>query len=401
MIGRCLPNGNNSYGLFEFEQAKMLVSSGLDVVYGYSDNRSIRFNRVVNTASGEFDGVRFIGKTLPIGGLPLPLVDVIKTHSLRSEFNQLAEAGWIPDVVYAHFPLLALTESFVHDLKTRGIPFVCMEHWSRVQTQKLNAHRRSLLKTCVDSAASFCWVGEDLRESVCSMIGIDRESIRVIPNMIDERVFYPSSKEPIERQVADPFTLLVCGRLVASKSLDLIIEAFSDYSKQNNAELLIVGDGSYRCQLEELAKGLGLGQQISFLGWSSPEEVADLMRKTDCYISASSVETFGTPFAEAWMCGTPCIGPDNNPLRKYFNQSNGFLFKAKDKESLIEAMVSVAELCKQGSYSPKAISSAASVRFSQSAVIERVISELEAAVEANPISNKSEKRFAGKRLLHG
>jgi glycosyltransferase involved in cell wall biosynthesis len=57
------------------------------------------------------------------------------------------------------------------------------------------------------------------------------------------------------------------ARLVASKGVDRLIEAFADVrASQPDAKLLIVGDGEDRPRLAQLAHRLNLSQAVCFTG---------------------------------------------------------------------------------------------------------------------------------------
>ena len=120
VLGRCMPNKKNSYGLFEFNQAKLLSQRLDGVCYAYVDNQSIRINRSIHSRNFVQEGVRCYGKSLPIGGLPKPSIEKIRSHELISLLNEVTIDGHQPDVIYAHFPLLTLTPRFVQELTTRG-----------------------------------------------------------------------------------------------------------------------------------------------------------------------------------------------------------------------------------------------------------------------------------------
>ena len=190
VIGRCLPDGRSSYGTFEMAQAKALAEVGHNVVYGYSDNRSVKVNRRVTFCTARHDGVFACGDVVPVGGLPLGVVGWFKTHGLCKVLDWFAANGFAPDLVYAHFPLLTLTEDFLSELKRRGIPLVCMEHWTLVQRRMLPKARIALLRRVVEEARAFCCVSDDLRDSVLWYCGDKWASkLYVVPNIVDEGLF--------------------------------------------------------------------------------------------------------------------------------------------------------------------------------------------------------------------
>lgn len=377
VIGRHLPASGSSAGLFELEQAKALKECGADVVFCFADNRSLRNNHSLRGVDGVIDGVRCIGRRVPVSTRIPPLNDTARLRSLKSILSQLADEDWVPDVVYAHFPLMTLTVKVIDLLDVLGIPIVCMEHWTKVQIKELSGRQVRLLRHAVAVSSAYCCVSEDLRDSVCELTETIPSDIPVIPNMIDESLFYPKAKgDTTIARNAGEVVFVCCGRLAPVKRVDLVIRAFTSLREKMEARLIVVGDGAERRRLVELAGNLGVFDRVAFVGWLAPREVADILREADCYVSASSCETFCVPFAESWMCGTPCIGPNNNPLRREFSDDNGALFISGNQSSLAKVMYEVSEKVFKNGYEPMLISQKAKASYSSKAVTEKLLNDV-------------------------
>ncbi len=95
------------------------------------------------------------------------------------------------------------------------------------------------------------------------------------------------------------------GRFVRKKSLPLLLEAFSKII-QPNVELVFIGDGPERSDLEQQAIELDIEQRVQFLGF-----VPDAGRYTKIYdlfvLPSGSAEAFGIVLLEAMMSGVPVI----------------------------------------------------------------------------------------------
>lgn len=64
------------------------------------------------------------------------------------------------------------------------------------------------------------------------------------------------------------FTIGYIGQLISRKNIGSLIKAFALFSKTNsNAELIIIGDGEDREQLEALSRSLSLTKNVRFLGF--------------------------------------------------------------------------------------------------------------------------------------
>ena len=338
VIGRSLPSSSSSYGLFEYNQAVALSKRALDVTYCFVDGRSVKVNRMVKTVAFNDGNLSVHGKVIPFGGLPLKAKWNIRGRALCRLLEEEMASGNRPDIVYVHFPLLAIAPSFLKRLHTEGIALLCMEHWTHVQRRVLNQDQGQFLRECVAQSAYYCCVSEDLAASVRALTGCDAQKTPVIPNMVSEELFYPPRVcEKAGSGGERCFSFLAAGRLAPNKRFDMLIDAFSRASIPEG-RLLIAGAGECEGRLKRQVASLGLGDRVSLLGWKTPEEIAALLRSCDCYVSASADETFGVPFVEAWMCGVPCIGADNNPLSDYFVGGAGLLFSRNSLSSLSKCL---------------------------------------------------------------
>ena len=368
VIGRSLPSSSSSYGLFEYNQAIALSKRELDVTYCFVDGRSIKVNRTIKSVSFNDENLSVHGKIIPFGGLPLKAKWNIRGRALCRLLEGEITSGKRPDIVYVHFPLLSIAPSFLKRLEIEKIPLLCMEHWSHVQRRILSQKEEQFLKECVAQSAYYCCVSEDLATSVRALTGCNAQKTPVISNMISEKVFclphvYENSVNGSDSERY--FRFLAMGRLAPNKRFDMLIVAFS---KANipESKLLIAGAGECERQLKKQVAALNLEDRIEFLGWKEPEEIATLLQSCDCYVSASGDETFGVPFVEAWMCGVPCIGADNNPLSNYFVDGAGLLFSCDSVLSLSQCLVDMYNC--QASIDTIELSERATTLFSEESV---------------------------------
>lgn len=141
--------------------------------------------------------------------------------------------------------------------------------------------------------------------------------VRVIPNPIDlaaiRQAVASGLDEPTKAKLAGRSNILFCGRLIAEKQPWLTLAAFHRRVKSGSpAQLVFVGDGPLRAELEAQTKGLGLEARVLFLG-----QVANpfpIMAACEQGLVTSSHEGFPNVILEMMACGvrsivtTPCAG---------------------------------------------------------------------------------------------
>ncbi|WP_083864780.1 glycosyltransferase [Nocardia brevicatena] len=91
--------------------------------------------------------------------------------------------------------------------------------------------------------------------------------------------------------------LLFAGRLVPYKRPDLAIRA----AQRAGRRLVVVGDGRYRCRLEEIA-----GPETTFLGAVPDAVLVDMYRRCHALLMPG-IEDFGIVPVEAMACGAPVL----------------------------------------------------------------------------------------------
>lgn len=362
-IGRAFPERKTGMiGIFELEQATALAAAGNKVVYAFSDNRSIKILRSIMAYHDQKNGVEIYGRLLPVGGLPETLFNKIKTSEFKKLMNTIIEGNGVPDIVHVHFPLITLTVDIFDYLKSLGCKVVCTEHWTKVQQKELSSYRVKLLELLTEKADAFICVSSLLKKSVVELTDT-RKKVYVIPNMVSDFFHYTEKKE----HSTDVYSFVSVSRLVPVKRFNVVINAFSKAFKDNpKVRLIIVGDGELHDALHKQIDSLQLQKQIEMTGFKQRNEVAEILAESDCYVSASILETFGVPFIEAWVTGIPSIGVRGGPIDEYFTDENGLLFEGDNPDSLAEAMKKV--YANSGSYDRKRISQKAVSLFSSKSV---------------------------------
>ncbi len=84
--------------------------------------------------------------------------------------------------------------------------------------------------------------------------------------------------------------------------MDTLIRAAA---RLDNAWVWLVGDGSERSNLEDIAKDVGLSDRIRFVGWQ--KEPAHYLAASDIFCFPSRHEPFGNAGLEAWRLGLPLV----------------------------------------------------------------------------------------------
>lgn len=113
---------------------------------------------------------------------------------------------------------------------------------------------------------------------------------------------------------SDAVVLLSVGELNANKNHAVVVRTLA---RMKNARLhyLIAGEGPQRERLSQLAKQLGVGEQVQLLGYRN--DVPELCRAADIHVFSSIREGLGLAPIEAMAAGLPVLCSDNRGSREY------------------------------------------------------------------------------------
>ncbi len=136
-----------------------------------------------------------------------------------------------------------------------------------------------------------------------------------------------------------PPVILAVGRLAHQKNFPLLIEAFDDVRRQQDAKLLILGNGKDREELERLVTRLKLDDIVSLPGFV--ENPYCYMKNSAMFVLSSRHEALPAVLIEAMYCGTQLVASDcpSGPREILADGKYGTLVPPGDKKALTAAML--------------------------------------------------------------
>ncbi len=171
--------------------------------------------------------------------------------------------------------------------------------------------------------------------------GLIAEKTKPLPRWVDTEIFTPVKRDADiwkEYGLDGGVKFLYVGRVSKEKNLELLTHAFIDIAKAGfHANLVIVGDGPYRAEMEDRLKGL----PVLFTGFLSGEGLYRIYASSDIFTFPSATDTFGNVVLEAQASGLPVIVSDEGgPKELMIDGETGIVIKADNKETLVNAMTS-------------------------------------------------------------
>jgi len=134
---------------------------------------------------------------------------------------------------------------------------------------------------------------------------------------------------------------LVCvGRLCKEKAQHVVISAARQLREAGEpCEIVLVGDGPTRGEIEELIARMNLQESIKLIGWAPSERIRTEIRSARALVLASFAENMPVVIMEAMSLGRPVISTFVAGIPEMVQpQKNGWLVPAGDETALTRAM---------------------------------------------------------------
>lgn len=133
--------------------------------------------------------------------------------------------------------------------------------------------------------------------------------------------------------------LLAVGRLSEEKGFNSLIDCFAELTRSHPAwDLVILGEGRQRAELEALIHSHGLVNRVSLPG--NAGNVGDWYTAADLYVVTSRFEGFPNTLVEAMSHGLAAVSfdCDTGPRDIIRNEVDGLLVKPQDNTAMTQAL---------------------------------------------------------------
>jgi glycosyltransferase involved in cell wall biosynthesis len=168
-------------------------------------------------------------------------------------------------------------------------------------------------------------------------IGLRNEKVVVIPNAVSDEFFRAGDSRPLSRTSTGTIGL-IARMNTRAKNHDLFLHAAARLCAKGFAgQFLLVGDGSRRNQLEELARQLGIADRTAFIG--ERNDIAEILSHLDVLALPSSSESSPNVIAEAMAAGVPVVATRVGGIPELIDHGNtGMLVPNGDEAAFADSL---------------------------------------------------------------
>ena len=260
----------------------------------------------------------------------------------------MAEAGQNGvDVVHAHWAI-PTGPAAVLAAKRLGVPSLITMHGGDVYVNPEQGYDfptrwyvRPVLHWTLRQAGALTAITEDCRQHALRA-GAPAENVRLVFNGTDLRRFSPAENGAGSRRFG-PNMIFACRQLFPRKGIRFLLEAGAQLKPRfPDLKIVLAGDGFERPELTQLASDLGIGADVTFLGWVPNAELPPYYRSAAVSVIPSLEEGFGIPAAEAMGCEVAVVASDAGGLPEVVdNGVTGLVVPRGDSSALADAIGSL------------------------------------------------------------
>ncbi len=259
------------------------------------------------------------------------MVDVIMHHNL--------------DLLHVHYAIPHASAAYMAKQIVakagKKIPVITTLHGTDITLVGKDKTYAPVVTFSINESDAITAVSHNLKEETYKSFAITKD-IDVIHNFVDVSRF---SKKPIDafKKVIAPNgekILVHASNFRKVKRVEDVIKVFAKVREKINSKLLMVGDGPERPVMEELAKELGVEEDVRFLG--KQEQMEEILVVSDLFILPSEYESFGLSALEAMAASAPVISTNVGGLPEVnIHGKTGYLADLGDVESMSKFVIEI------------------------------------------------------------
>ncbi len=252
------------------------------------------------------------------------MVDVIRNNKLQ--------------LLHVHYAIPHASAAYMAKKILEGegifIPVITTLHGTDITLVGKDKMYAPVVAFSINQSDAITAVSQNLRDETFRTFKIEKD-IAVIHNFVDVARF---ARKPIDafKKVIAPNgerVLIHASNFRKIKRVQDVVQIFHNVLKEIPSKLLFVGDGPERAPAEELARKLGICDQIRFVG--KQEQMEDILAIGDLFLLTSEYESFGLAALEAMAAGVPVVSTNAGGLGEIMIEGQtGFMGAVGDVDAM-------------------------------------------------------------------
>ena len=272
--------------------------------------------------------------------------------SLSTKIIELARAVDL-DIIHAHYAIPHAAAAYLARQVLAGtgrakVPkIVTTLHGTDITLVGSDRSYAETVGFCIDQSDGVTAVSESLKADTYKGLPVHTD-IRVIPNFLDCSIHHRVDAAGLRARLAPENHGIVIhvSNFRAVKRIPAVVEVFARIRRSLASTLVLVGDGPEMTHGLEIARDLGVGDDVKAVGEQG--DVRSFLSASDVFLLPSATESFGLAALEAMACEVPVIASRVGGLPEVIESGVcGYLHEPDDLDGMAAtavALLSDAEL---------------------------------------------------------
>ncbi|HOY49695.1 MAG TPA: N-acetyl-alpha-D-glucosaminyl L-malate synthase BshA [Flavobacteriales bacterium] len=242
------------------------------------------------------------------------------------------------DLLHVHYAIPHASAAYMarQILQKRGkrIPFITTLHGTDITLMGRDPSYQPVIEFAINESDGVTAVSDSLRQDTLKYFDISRE-IEVIPNFIDLENYAKPSDLCFKGMYAPNGERILThiSNFRPVKRIDDVVRVFERVHREVPSKLILAGDGPERGNVENLARQLGVIQDVVFLG--KTKAIERILCMSDLFLLTSETESFGLSSLEAMASYVPVISTNTGGIPEVnVHGYSGFLSNVGDVDDM-------------------------------------------------------------------
>jgi N-acetyl-alpha-D-glucosaminyl L-malate synthase BshA len=244
------------------------------------------------------------------------------------------------DLLHVHYAIPHASAAYMarQILQKRGkrIPFITTLHGTDITLMGRDPSYQPVIEFAINESDGVTAVSDSLRQDTLKYFDISRE-IEVIPNFIDLENYAKPSDLCFKGMYAPNGERILThiSNFRPVKRIDDVVRVFERVHREVPSKLILAGDGPERGNVENLARQLGVIQDVVFLG--KTKAIERILCMSDLFLLTSETESFGLSSLEAMASYVPVISTNTGGIPEVnVHGYSGYLSNVGDVEDMAQ-----------------------------------------------------------------
>lgn len=190
---------------------------------------------------------------------------------------------------------------------------------------------------------------EESNNWIKSLPFVDPSNVSVFNHGVNTDIFRPMEKSQASKQIGfDPvepdLTIGYVGSFKKYHCVDILIESVAKLRNKIHFELLLVGEGPRKRELEQLAEQLNIRDRVTFTGYVEHDKVHKYISSCDIMYGVVDPAHWGSPMKvyEYMACGKPVITYNSKEFKIVRKKNIGLVITKTNVDCLQKKLLTLA-----------------------------------------------------------